>query len=594
MPSATLRGLWLTAILAVPVLGVLQRSPLPAQPSAPSADRGILMIDVGDAHRPAFALYIEAFLKGVKADASLRPILYREHQDLRLARDTTAFVTQAVDYWATRYADVPIAVLVANNLVELELATQLRARLGRTIPIVYVGSVTVTEEEGRRTAQTPLATGVVYRDATTALFPELRQLRPGLRSLLVIHQNPTELSLVTKQVEALLPGVSIVPWFRPTIPALRDSVSRLRSDAAVLYLSIHRDGDGRPWTPADFLEAFQGASAQPVFGTYRNLLGHGILGGPLIDPARIGEAMARQTLAVLRDPEIARRHTVDTLGGWPSIYSWRELVRFGIDPRQLPRGARILGRPTPVWEDYPRTFWAVTLLVLVLTAAIVGLLVNRRNLSHAKVRMSGLTRRLQQTQELEQARLARELHDTLAQDLISQSLDLQLHAPHAAAPNQPTFVERLRRSVERVEAITHELHPSAMKLLDLKAGVQQLVNDLRARSAVEVTLHEQGLDRPIPEPIRAAVFRICQESFANIRRHAQATQVMVTIDVVQTAIELTIRDDGIGFDPDAPSDARLGLLGMRERAAVVGGRFFISSARNEGTTTTLTVPLAEA
>jgi signal transduction histidine kinase len=591
MPRSLLHGRVLCGALLSVVLGTAPTSLLEAQSAGASIDRQLLMIDVGDPNRPAFTLYMEAFLNRLRGDSTMRTTVYREHQDLRLMRDTGAFATQAVAYWTRRYAGTPLAAIIANSPTEVALAARLRSRLGRAIPIVYHASSSMTEAEQSLLSGTPMITGVVYRSVTRPLLDDMGRLRPTLRHLLVIHQSPAELSLITSEVEAALPEVQIVPWFRPTVAALRDSVRRLTSDAAVMYFSMHRDGDGHPWIPADFLGAFQSASAQPIFGLYRNLVGRGVIGGPLLDPAKIGEAMADRTLALLGDPDLARRRLVDTMETWRPTYDWAELVRHGIDPRELPEDAEIIGRPIPVWEGHPVAFVIVTLLVLLQAASIIGLTVNRRALTQAKDRLSALTRRLQQTQEIEQARLARELHDTLAQDLLSQSLDLQLHAPTAAAPNQPTFVERLQRSVTRLEAIAHELHPSALQLLDLRLGVQQLVNDFSLRTNVDIAFHQQGMDRPMPDAIRATVFRITQEALANIRRHARATHVVLLLEAVDATVTLTIRDDGIGFDPERRSDARLGLLGMRERAAGIGGRLLIASAPDEGTTVALTLPL---
>jgi signal transduction histidine kinase len=209
----------------------------------------------------------------------------------------------------------------------------------------------------------------------------------------------------------------------------------------------------------------------------------------------------------------------------------------------------------------------------------------------ASQRLRALTRRLQQTQEEEQSRLSRELHDTLGQDLRGQALDLERYASTAAAPQQATFAERLRRSVSRLEAIARELHPSALQLVDLRTGIQQLANDLRTRSGIEVTVSEHGLDRLLPDDVRGTVFRIIQEALTNVRRHAQAANVVVMIDARRDLLEVTVRDDGVGFNTARTTETRLGLLGMQERAAAVHGRLVVASRPNDGTTLTLLVPL---
>jgi two-component sensor histidine kinase len=580
------------------LVGILWTEPIPAQPASRPAvepprrlDRRILTIDVGDPNRPAFVRFNEAFLRRLRADTGLRTTVYREHQVPLEGNRIPSWDAATIEYWGRRYASIPLDLIIAGGEAEFWLATALRSRLGRQIPILYRASAATSPTELARLAETPMSTGLLEPPAIRPVVEDLVRLRPALRELLIILQNPRELPGIRSEVELARPGLRVTPWFAPPLDALRDSVRRLPSDAAVLYISIFRDGEGRLWTPADFLEAFADTSAQPVLGLYQNLVGRGILGGPVIDPIESGERMAEGSLAVLRDPRIADGRQMPMTQGWRPSYAWSALRRHAIDLGRLPPGAEIVGRPVPPWVAHPVAFWAVTLLLLFQTISILALVANRQMLQRAKNELSALTRRLQRTQEREQARLARELHDTLAQDLLSQSLDLQRYAPAASAPQQPPFADRLRQAVTRLEAITHELHPSALQMLDLRAAVHQLVTDLRSRTTIEVSISERGLDRPIPEEIRAAVFRIIQEALTNIRRHAQATQAIVLLDAGDSSLTVTIRDDGIGFDPARRTQARLGLLGMRERAAAIDGQLDVESAPDNGTSVILTVTL---
>lgn len=576
-------------LLAGGILGAQGRAAAAPTPT----DRQILMLDYGDPNRPAFVPFNAAFLTALRADSSMRAIVYREQHDPRLGVDTT-FDATALTIWAQRYAAIPLDVIVANGPVEFQLAVRLRARLAREIPIVYRVSASVPARQLGRLASIPLATGIVDAPLVAPVIADLRRLRPTLRHLLLVVQNENDLTFVREEADSLLDGVTLHSWSAPAIAALRDSVRRLPADAAVLYVSVFRDADGRIWTPADYLEAFATASAQPVFGLYRNLIGRGTVGGPVVDPTRQGEVMAERTRAVLRDRSIAATRFVDTLSGWQPIYAWNELDRRGIGTGRLPRGAVILDRPVPIWEAHPVAFWVVTLLLLLQSLSIGALISNRRLLAGSKARLSALAQRLQMSQEEEQARISRELHDTLGQDLLSQALDLERYAPETAAPQQATFATRLRQSVTRLEGIARELNPNALRLIDLRASLQQLAADLRGRTGIAVTVSEQGLDGPLHPELKAAVFRIVQEALTNVRRHAHATEAAVLLQRQGATLEVTIRDDGIGFDPATAKGARLGLLGMQERARALGGRLTVQSAPNDGTTVLLTVPLPTA
>lgn len=553
-------------------------------------DRHVLMIDYGDPNRPAFVPFNAAFLSTIRSDSTLRAIVYHEQHDPRVATDPT-FDETALTLWSRRYARLPLDVIVANGTVELDLAVRLRARLARDIPIVYRVSASIPSQQLGRLTTIPFVTGIVDAPLVGPVIADLRRLSPTLRHLLLVTQSESDLAFVRAEADTLLAGVTVHPWFAPSMTALRDSVRRLPPDAAVLYVSVFVDADGRVWTPADYLAAFASVSARPVFGLYRNLVGRGTVGGPVIDPARQGEVMATRALAVLRDRRLASRRFVDTLAGWTPTYAWPELERHDIAERQLPVGAVIIDRPIPIWRGHPIAFGIVTLLLLLQSLTIGALISSRRLLARSTERLSALAQRLQVTQEEEQARISRELHDTLGQDLLSQALDLERFAPEAAAPQQAPFATRLRQSVTRLEGIARELNPDALRLIDLRSSLQRLAADLRGQAGIAVTVSEQGLDRPLPPELKAAVFRIVQEALTNVRRHAQATEAAVLLRRMGHTLEVTVRDDGIGFDPATATGARLGLLGMQERARAVGGRLVVSAVPDDGTSVTLTVPL---
>ncbi|MCE2802506.1 MAG: sensor histidine kinase [Gemmatimonadetes bacterium] len=585
-----LRRALLALLLGIGTAGAQVRLPLGAGSAAQQTDRYVLMLDFGDPNRPAFVPFNAAFLATLRADTTGRTIVFREHHDPRISLEA-AFDSTAVAIWGERYARVPIDLIVANGPIELQLAVRFRTRLGREIPIVYRVSASVPTQQMERLTRIPLATGVVDAPLLAPVVADLRRLRPTLRHLLLVGQNENDVAFVREETDSLLSGVTLHPWFAPSIAALRDSVRRLPEDAAVLYVSVFLDADGRVWTPADYLEAFAPFSAQPIFGLYRNLLGRGIVGGPIIDPMSQGEAMARRTLDVLHDRRLAATRVIDTLAGWQPTYAWPELERHGISLRVLPTDAVILDRPIPIWQANPIAFSAVTLLLLLQSLSIGALIANRRLLASSRARLRALTHRLQTTQEEEQARLSRELHDTLGQDLLSQALDLERSAQETATPQQATFATRLRQSVTRLEGIARELNPNALRLIDLRSSLRQLATDLRNRTGIAITISEQGLERSLPPDLTVAVFRIVQEALTNVRRHAQASEAAVLVQRREDTLEVTVRDDGVGFDPARSAGARLGLLGMQERAHALGGRLTVTSAPEDGTTVTLTVPL---
>jgi len=199
--------------------------------------------------------------------------------------------------------------------------------------------------------------------------------------------------------------------------------------------------------------------------------------------------------------------------------------------------------------------------------------------------------------EQEKARMARELHDELAQSLAAMKMD--------ASWIRDNFETDARGTVQRLEAleamldagvaatrrIAADLRPTILDDLGLVPALQWLVQSFSERSGIACALEvDQALE--LQEPHATAVFRIAQESLANVRKHAHAAQVHVLLERTASDVVLRVRDDGVGFTPaDARKAASLGLIGLRERARLLHGRAEIASAPGAGTQVEVSFPL---
>ncbi len=139
--------------------------------------------------------------------------------------------------------------------------------------------------------------------------------------------------------------------------------------------------------------------------------------------------------------------------------------------------------------------------------------------------------------------------------------------------------------------ISSELHPPVLDRLGLAAALDWLARDREQKVGLAIPLHIVGLREPLDALIATTVFRVMQEALTNVVRHANAS--VVTVDLIERdgTLTLTIKDDGRGIDPVAAEGPRsLGILGMRERARLVGGSLLVSGGPGAGTTITLVVP----
>lgn len=204
-------------------------------------------------------------------------------------------------------------------------------------------------------------------------------------------------------------------------------------------------------------------------------------------------------------------------------------------------------------------------------------------------------RRVVEAQELERARLARELHDETGQALTSILLGLKPLEETAATDDARSAIASLRALVvstlQDVRRLAVELRPSTLDDFGLVAAVERLVDGFREQSGLRVDLEARVGPERLPSEIETALYRIVQEAMTNILKHAGATRVSILLVRTGGSVAAVIEDDGSGFDASATSDDGLGLVGMRERVGLVGGRLRIESAGGTGTTVRAEVPL---
>lgn len=202
-------------------------------------------------------------------------------------------------------------------------------------------------------------------------------------------------------------------------------------------------------------------------------------------------------------------------------------------------------------------------------------------------------RRLESAQTEERNRLAREIHDTIAQDL--SAIAFQLEAAEALLAQQ-TDPERVRRSVTAALDLTRKgLEEARRSVLDLRAAPLEGRTLPAALAALAeeagVTFEPSPAAVPLPPAVEVGLYRIAQEALQNALRHAGASSVVLRLEASSDRVRLTVQDDGKGFPEGTASSGRFGLVGMQERARLLGGSFQVESSPGAGTRITAEVPL---
>jgi signal transduction histidine kinase len=208
--------------------------------------------------------------------------------------------------------------------------------------------------------------------------------------------------------------------------------------------------------------------------------------------------------------------------------------------------------------------------------------------------------RLIAAQESERHRIARELHDNLGQKLSLLCLEIEgLGAqtgvlPAALAEGIASLSERARDIISDVHCLSHDLHPPKLELLGLSHAIAGLCHDVSSRCNVQIEFLQGVGSVCVSADAALCLFRVTQEALQNVVKHSRARTAIVYLTQAQQHIRLHVADDGKGFAGSSHSGAGLGLLSMRERVHMAGGRIVIRSVPGQGTRVGVTLPTAPA
>jgi signal transduction histidine kinase len=246
---------------------------------------------------------------------------------------------------------------------------------------------------------------------------------------------------------------------------------------------------------------------------------------------------------------------------------------------------------------------------IVIMAVSAMLIENRRRLEAALLRsqetLRALTRRMEKTREEERTRLARDVHDDLGQSLTALKMDLrwierklgtvgispELDAVKARTTSAIEVVDDTTATVQELAA---QLRPSVLDRLGLCSAVQFEARRFQARAGIECRTSLPASPPRLTPDMATALFRILQECLTNVARHAGATRVLIRLGTHGNVATLRVLDNGSGITASAIANSQsLGLLGMKERAAMLGGEVLFQRGTRRGTMAIVRIPIHE-
>ena len=304
-------------------------------------------------------------------------------------------------------------------------------------------------------------------------------------------------------------------------------------------------------------------------------------------------------------PELESMHGLPPGGFNGTQTAWENLVHgddrglvIELTKQSLKTGQPTRGEWRVVWPDGTVRWmvgrWQVLMNESGEPSRMIGVNVDVTERKLAEQALAEMTRKLIQSQELERARIGRELHDDINQRLAMLAIELE-QLP-ADPSHLETRVEQLRKELtdlsRDVQSLSHDLHSSKLEYLGVVAGMRSWCREFAERQRIEIEFNS-NLSSVLPSEIALTLFRVLQESVHNALKHSAASRIELQLREEDNEVQLIVSDRGRGFDiVEALHGKGLGLTSMRERVRLVRGTLSIDSTPSGGTTIRVRVPLS--
>jgi signal transduction histidine kinase len=552
-------------------------------------EKSILILYSHEREMSVYADLDHALRSALLSGSSYPVVFYTEYLDLIRFSDEL-HQQKLVDYLHVKYAGRKIDLICVVSPLAFHFLLQYGEKLFPGIPAVF------TPVDVRRIGKlvlTPNITGVaVKRDVGDTVDLALR-LQPDItRVIIPAGSSAIEKSWAEETRKSLLAYAG-----RP----MQEMLTQLKSlppHSMVLFASsFFYDAAGNYFLPEEALDRICRAANAPVYSINETYLGHGIVGGSLLDLAEPGAAagsMGKRILAGESPASIA----VQTLDPNHIMVDARQLKRWGINEKKLPPGSIVRFRQDSAWDIYKWYLIGSIALFALQSLLILTLIVQRRKLKLSEDRLKDLSRHLINAQEEERRRIARELHDDFGQRLALLRIDLENRSlQEVPRSNGLGGWEKLLSEVNElasdIQDLSHALHSTKLQYVGLKGALKDLCRQMSNQHHIEAELTITELARPIPAETALCFYRVAQEALHNAAKHSGAGRVVVAVSTSGSLLRMLITDNGKGFSQTEPSQG-LGLASMRERLRMIGGELRVRSKPGQGTQLTAQAPVVQA
>jgi signal transduction histidine kinase len=504
------------------------------------------------------------------------------------------------DFLRVKYGGIRFDLIVAMQNMAVEFMNGFGESLFDSTPVVFLSN-------NPRLPHPPHSTGIVQERDFASTLMLIRQLQPDVRNIFLVfgaagtdRQYERDLQ---QQVQDPPAGVTYTYLSGLATAELERRLATLPEHSAVYYVLVSEDATGVRFHPLEYVDRVAAVANAPTYCWVDSAIGHGIVGGSVYSQSAAITRVAQLARRVLRS-EAADAIPVAAVNLNGYQVDWRQLQRWHIDEARVPAGTVPVFRNPTTWDRYRAYIVEAATVFLAQSLLITGLLIQRQRRRRAENELRRSERELQMTaernrdlgvrllraQETERSRIARELHDDICQRMLVLTIELESLQRTTADAESAAAVLAIARDVSKsLNDLSHELHPTQMRVIGLVAAIERLCTEL-SRAGVAVTCTHDNVPPDLQPEVMLCLFRVAQEALQNAIKYSQALHVSVEVNGQAGSITLAVSDNGVGFDVRAAWGKGVGLVSMVERVEAIGGSFDISSTTGAGTRVTATIP----
>jgi signal transduction histidine kinase len=546
------------------------------------AGKTVLVLYDGGREFSSIQLVDRGIESTLNAALSNRVTLFREHMDLTRVRPAN-YEQILRDFYRAKYSSNRPDVIIAIRSRTLDFLLKHGEELFPGVPIVSSG-MDLRQIHARQLP--PNVTGNTLRVRYWPTLQLALTLQPETEEVaVIIGASPSDQALemlVRDELRGHQRQLRFTYLVGLALDDLTRRVSSLSPRTVILFVSLAQDGQGRSFLPNDALAHITAAANAPTYIASDDVLNSGAVGGALISFAGLGKDTAGLAARILEGESPSNIPFVDS-SARTNMVDAGQLNRWGIASSRVPAGSIILNRTPSTWETYK---WRIVSGVglIVFQSALIGLLFVQRRRRRVAEQSLQLSEARGQTAVLEERnRMARDMHDTLAQGFTGVIVQLEAaeHASaHGASTDTNAHIQRARelarQSLGEARRSIRALRPQALENRDLCFVLESSMQQMTAGTGFRAEFRTLGTPRTLSPPLEENLLRIHQELLTNALKHSGATVIRTALSFETAAVRLEVQDDGVGFDPSKQYDG-FGLLGIRERVQQMEGELIVAS-----------------